>query len=174
MKSGVQRILKTGVVLTLGGAALISAMNRWESQELTAYADKLAGGLPTFCSGSTSWSVKPGTKFTKAQCDEIDMKVAIKYGDGVLACVNHQFIDQNSLDALTLFAINVGVAGACGSRAVRLINQGLIADGCRALRYGPNGQPVWSYANGQFVRGLANRRWFEMNWCLKSTGVIDD
>lgn len=157
---------KIGAPLVLGSAALIAAMTQWEGQVLHVYADGLAGGLPTFCAGRTSWAEKIGRVFTKDQCDAIDRGTAIEYGQAVLDCTNHQFIDQNSLDALTLFAINVGKRGACTSRAVRLINAGNIKEGCKALAVAPDGKPVWSYASGRFVQGLANRRAFEQNWCL--------
>jgi lysozyme len=35
--------------------------------------------------------------------------------------------------ALTSFAYNVGVKAACGSSAIKLINQGRTAEGCEAL-----------------------------------------
>lgn len=154
--------------LTLGSAALIGAMHQWESQELVAYADKLAGNLPTYCSGATSWAVKPGTKFTQAECDAVDAATASEYGRAVLACIPADKLDQNSFDAITLFAINVGKKGACGSRAATLIRAGKREEGCRALSHGPDGKPAWSFAGGVYVRGLQNRRLFEENWCLRT------
>lgn len=158
--------------LALASFAVLSGMKALEKQVLEVYPDHLARGLPTFCSGRTDWSAKIGKKFTQAECDAIDAQTAEEYGRGILACTKHENLTQDVFDALTLFAVNVGVQGACGSRAVRLINQGLIKDGCNALLYGPNGQMVWVYADGKFVRGLANRRAFEVNWCLKGAGVL--
>lgn len=163
---------RNGTILVLGGVAIVSALKLKEGQELTTYPDKFAKGLPTFCSGRTSWDVPIGTKFTQEECDLIDRETTIEYGLAVLNCTNHIYLTQDVLDALTLFAVNVGKAGACGSRAVKLINTGNLEKGCEAIAIGPDGKAVWSYANGVFVKGLANRRWFEANWCLKATKVI--
>lgn len=85
----------------------------------------------------------------------------------ILDCIPADRLDQNSLDALTLFAINVGKAGACGSRAARLMREGRRDEACRAIATGSDGKPAWSYASGRYVQGLQNRRQFERDWCLK-------
>lgn len=164
----VVRRLRTGGVVVLGGAAVIAALVQWEGQKTTVYPDRLAGGLPTVCSGRTSWQLVPGTKFEKWECDAIDRATAIEYGGAVLNCVRHDVLDQPMLDALTLFAINVGKAGMCRSRAVRLINAGQVRAGCAALAHSPSGRPAWSYAGGRYIQGLHNRRLYERNWCLQS------
>lgn len=158
---------KAGPPLVLGGAAIISAMAQWESQELTVYADKLAGGLPTYCSGRTQPPRPVGSTLTVEECNEVDRQTAIEYGAGVLNCIPADRLDQNSFDAMTLFAINVGIAGACGSRAARLMREGQRIEACRAMATGPDGKPAWSYAGGVYVRGLQNRRQYERNWCLR-------
>lgn len=42
----------------------------------------------------------------------------------------------------------------------------LVAESCNALAHGPDGKPVWSYADGKFVRGLYNRHLAERALCL--------
>ncbi len=160
------RLAKIAAPLALGSAALVASMHQWEGQKLTVYADKLAGGLPTYCSGRTFPPRPVGERLTRAQCDEIDAQTAAEYGRAILACIPADKLDQNSFDAMTLFAINVGKVGACGSRAAQLLRAGQREAGCRALAAGPDGRPVWSYAGGVFVRGLQNRRQYEANWCL--------
>ncbi|MDO8742031.1 MAG: glycoside hydrolase family protein [bacterium] len=155
----------SAVVLVVGGAAVLAPLKTMESQELTAYADKLAKGLPTFCSGATDWAMPIGETFTVQECNAIDSMVAIKYGEGILACIKPERLDQNSFDAMTLFAINVGIDGACNSRAARLIRAGDRAAGCTAISTGPDGKPAWSFANGVYVRGLQNRRLKEAALC---------
>ncbi|MNY75592.1 Lysozyme RrrD [compost metagenome] len=76
-------------------------------------------------------------------------------------------LTQNTFDALSSFAWNVGATAACGSRAVGLINQGRIVEGCNALSRTPDGKPNWSYAGGTFVQGLYNRRTEETKLCMK-------
>ena len=152
--------------LVLGGAAILAGMHRWESQELTVYADQLAGGLPTYCSGRTQPPRPVGERLTQTQCDAIDAQTATEYGRAVLACIPADKLDQNSFDAFTLFAINVGKSAACGSRAAQLMRTGNREAACKALARGPDGRPVWSYAGGVYVQGLQNRRQYETNWCL--------
>ena len=166
MTSRAQLAVKIAAPLVLGGAALLAGMHRWESQELTVYADKLAGGLPTYCSGRTQPPRPVDQQLTQAQCDAIDQQTAVEFGRAILECIPADRFDQNSLDAFTLFAINVGKQGACGSRAAQLMRKGNREAACRALARGPDGRPVWSYAGGVFVRGLQNRRQYEANWCL--------
>ena len=151
--------------LVLGGPAIIAHIAQLEGRDLVVRADALAYGVPTVCGGYTDWSLRVGQAYTKADCDRIDHDTAVKYGRGVLACVRVP-LNQNQFDALTLFAINVGVAGACGSRAVQLVNAKQYAAGCRAISRGPNGEYVWSYSGGQFRQGLANRRAFETKLCV--------
>lgn len=165
--SRTDRAAKAAGGLTLAGAALIAGMQLWEHQALVVYADKLAGGLPTYCSGRTVPARPVGQRIDKAECDAIDEGTALEYGRAILDCIPADRLDQNSFDALTLFAINVGKQGACTSRAARLMREGKRDEACRAMATGPDGRPAWSYASGKYVQGLQNRRQFERDWCLK-------
>lgn len=156
--------------LVLAGASVVGYLAQLEKQELVVYADKLAYGVPTVCSGYTDWNLKVGQAYTKADCDKIDAKTAEKYGMAVIACSGHGrtiWLNQNQFDALTLFAVNVGINGACNSRAMTLVRQSKFDEGCNAISRGPNGKPAWSYSGGKFRQGLANRRAFETALCLK-------
>lgn len=161
------RVIAVGAgSLVLAGASILGYIGQWEGRDYTVRADALAYGVPTVCGGHTDWNLKVGQAYTKADCDRIDAKTAEKYGLAILNCVKAP-INQNQFDALTLFAVNVGIQGACGSRAVRLINQGKHKEGCRAISRGPKGEYVWSFSGGKFRKGLANRRAFETALCLK-------
>lgn len=151
----------------LTGPLAVTTLERWEGNIKQVYADHLAGGLPTYCAGRTDWNAKVGTKLTDDQCREVNKITLLEYGYAVLACVNWDYLGASRLVGLTIFAINVGKEGACGSRAVRLINAGQIAQGCDALARGPDGKPAWSYAGGQYVQGLQNRRQAERALCLQ-------
>jgi lysozyme len=153
--------------LLLGGAAIVAALTQWEGQETTVYADKLAYGVPTVCSGYTDWSLRVGQIYDKAFCDQLDAKTSIEYGLAIVGCIGADKLNQNSLDAMTLFAINVGKAGACGSRAAQLLRAGKHDAGCKAISRGPTGKRVWITSGGKPRKGLANRRDFETAWCLK-------
>lgn len=174
--------------LVLAGASILGYIGQWEGRDLTVRADALAYGVPTVCGGHTDWSLKVGQAYTKADCDKIDQKTAEKYGLAVLNCATVP-LNQNQFDALTLFAVNVGIAGACDSRAMRLMNAGQPEAACKAITHGPVGSkppkqcqnsaecmriargplgpPAWSYSGGTYRRGLANRRAFERDLCLK-------
>ena len=141
-------------------------LERWEGNVLHVYADNLANGLPTWCAGRTGRDAVVGTKLTADDCRQVNKTTLLEYGYTVLGCANWDHLTASRLQALTLFAINVGKAGACNSRAVQLINMGQIEAGCNALARAPDGRPVWSYANGVYVQGLQNRRQAERTGCL--------
>jgi GH24 family phage-related lysozyme (muramidase) len=144
-----------------------TTLERLEGNVKQVYADHLAGGLPTYCAGRTDPKAQVGTKLTDDQCREVNKVTLLEYGYAVLGCANWDYLTATRLIGLTMFAINVGKEGACGSRAVRLINAGQIAQGCDALARGPDGKPAWSYAGGQYVQGLQNRRQAERKLCLE-------
>ena len=148
-----------------------TSLERLEGNIHRVYADHLAGGLPTFCAGRTDPNAVVGTKLTSEQCQAINKITLLEYGYAVLGCVNWDHLTPPRLVGLTMFAINVGKEGACGSRAVRLINSGELAAGCDAIARGPDGRPAWSYAEGKFVQGLQNRRQAERKLCLQEGTV---
>jgi lysozyme len=153
--------------LVIGGPDMVKALQGVEKQETTVYADKLAYGIPTVCSGYTDWSLRVGQVYDKAFCDSLDQKTAIDYGIAVVDCIGAENLTQRSLEAMTLFAINVGKKGACGSRAAQLFRVKKHDEACRAISRGPKGERVWVMSGGIPRKGLANRRDFETSWCLK-------
>lgn len=144
-------------------AALISAATLWEGTRYYAYRDIV--GVPTVCMGYTGSGIIFGREYTHAECTAYLKKELYIHSTGILNCITKP-LKENEYNAFTLFAYNVGVAGACGSRAIRLFNEGRTAEACRALAYTPSGSPSWSYAGGKFVQGLHNRRIYEMKMCL--------
>lgn len=145
----------------------ISTLERLEGNILHVYKDHLAGGIPTFCAGRTDWKAVPGTKLTSDQCAEVNKATLMEYGLGVMKCVDWKYLTTDRLIGLTMFAINVGLTGACGSQTIRQINAGNIVAGCNLIARKPNGQPNWSFADGVYVQGLQNRRMAERALCLK-------
>lgn len=166
----------TGAI-TLCSSTLVVFLGTWEGNgQNTVYADKLARGLPTVCKGITKhvspYSVVVGDYWSDARCAEVEHLVIEKGQLALADCLTNQAIGQNTFDALSSHAHNVGTANTCASRAVGLINAGRIADGCKALAWAPDGKPVWSYvtdAQGRkvFVQGLYNRRRAEAELCPK-------
>ena len=143
-----------------------TTLERWEGNVLRVYADKLADNLPTFCAGRTDRAATVGTKLTSDQCEAVNKATLLEYGYAVLGCTNWSYLTAKRLIGLTIFAINVGAAGACGSQAVRQINAGNVAAGCDLIARTPDGRPNWSTAGGVYVQGLQNRRQAERTLCL--------
>ena len=148
-------------------AVLLSSATLWEGTRYYAYYD--IAGIPTVCQGYTGKGIVFGRKYSAEECNTFLRTELIEHSTGILNCVKRP-LEQHQHDAFTLFAYNVGVAGACGSRAIREFNAGNIEASCHALYKAPNGSPVWSYAkvDGQlsFVQGLYNRRQYEARMCL--------
>lgn len=165
-------VARKGAIPAVLLAALTSplaytTLERWEGNVLQVYEDNLAGGLPTWCAGQTQ-GPKPGpvgTKLTSDHCAAVNKGTLIEYGYAVLGCTNWDYLSASRLVALTIFAVNVGKAGACGSQAVRQINAGNVLAGCDLIARTPDGQPNWSTAGGQYVQGLQNRRQAERALC---------
>lgn len=164
--------------LALASAPLVVFLGTWEGNgQNTVYADKLAGGLPTVCKGITRhtspFPVVVGDYWSPDRCADVEQLVISKGQLQLADCITNQDVGQNTFDALSSHAHNVGMPSTCASRAVGLINAGRIAEGCRALAWAPDGRtPVWSFvtdAQGRkrFIQGLHNRRLAEMELCLK-------
>lgn len=174
---------KAGGAVLAASATLVGTVTKWEGAEYESYYD--TGGVLTVCNGHTGPGIIPGKVYTKAECDQLLVQDLSHHGQGLLKCTNVP-LNQNQYDALVSFTYNMGVGAACSSRALRLINQGSYAQGCKALAHGPPGfrskwcktrqcqsyrqndaDPVNSYDNGKFYRGLQNRRVDERDLCLK-------
>lgn len=166
------RLLKLGapslLVAALAAPFSMAMLTRWEGNITHVYAD--SGGLLTACAGRTGLDLPIGTQLTDDRCTEINKATLLEYGYGILSCVRWDKLTQARVVALTIFAVNVGIKGACGSQAVKAINAGDIAGGCNLIAYTPTGKPNWSYANGVFVQGLHNRRKAERELCLGNVG----
>lgn len=163
-------LARKGVIPAVLLAALSSplaytTLERMEGNVLGVYRDNLAHGIPTFCAGRTDWSAKIGTKLTSDQCSEINKTTLLEYGYAVLGCVSWDYLSANRLIGLTMFAVNVGKEGACGSQAMRQINAGNVMAGCDLIARTPDGRPNWSNAGGVYVQGLQNRRQAERTLC---------
>lgn len=142
-----------------------TTLERMEGNILRVYADNLAGGIPTYCAGRTDWKAKVGEKLTDDQCREVNKVTLLEYGYAILGCVSWDYLTASRLIGLTMFAVNVGKEGACGSQAVRNINAGRVMQGCDLIARTPDGRPNWSSADGKYVQGLQNRRQAERKLC---------
>lgn len=135
----------------LGGGLLTGAvvLEGDYNKHLDPYKDIV--GIPTVCSGHTGKDVIMGQKWTpeacKAQLDK-DLGIASK---GILECVTVP-LNVNQYNALTLFAMNIGVPAFCKSNTVlKPLNQGKYEEAAK-------GMYKWVYAGGIYSKGLYNRR----------------
>lgn len=134
-------------------AATISAVAIHEGISTDPYEDIV--GVATVCYGETNVEMR---RYTLAECKVMLGKSLVKYGDGVLACLNVP-INQNQHGAFTSFAYNVGVGAFCGSSVARRLNAGDYAGACDAMM-------AWDMAGGKHVMGLRTRRAAERKLCL--------
>ena len=150
-----------------GAAAIATALVMdWEGSVDRAYYDR-AGGVWTICYGHTS-GVKPGDTADEATCLrylEQDQKAAI---EAVARCI-HAPLTESQRAAFIDAAFNLGPSVVCGSTLQRKANSGDIVGACLELtdaldKHG--NKSGWSYAGGQYVQGLHNRRVDERNACL--------
>jgi len=183
--SASKTIVKYGGTLVLASAGLFSFLGKWEdgrakpAADTVVYADKLAHGLPTTCLGLTNktspYPVIVGEVWSAAKCEEVGRLVLEKTQLRLADCIKTR-VSQNTFDALSSHAHNLGAGSTCASRALALINAGQLREGCRALAQAPDGMPVWSYVptgkrqpdgkvEMKFVAGLYARRVDEWHLC---------
>lgn len=167
--------------LVLASASLLVFIGNWEGRDRQVYADKLAGGLPTACGGITkhtsSRPVVVGDVWTEEECAAELASVVEADQRRLITCFASE-PPQAVFDAFSSHAHNFGVGTTCASEAMRAVNAGNLARGCRLLSMTDGGEPNWSSVktgrrlpNGKpelrYVQGLQNRRQAETAMCLK-------
>jgi lysozyme len=125
-------------------------------------------GVITWCFGRTNYddpSVKAGTRFSKAQCEQFLEQDLPKYAAPVQECIPaFDSLAPEMQAGLISFAYNLGDGTLCKSSVARSINAGDFADGCDAML-------LYNRVNGQVCDdahcGLGKRRRDERALCLK-------
>ncbi|UXQ90346.1 lysozyme [Escherichia phage TR2] len=135
-----------------------------EGVEYRPYMD--IAGIPTVCSGVTGPDVIVGKVYSARECRNLLERHIKIHGKYVQDAVTYP-ISPETRAALISFSYNVGGSAMRKSTAVRLINQGKVEQGCKALG-------MWNKAriNGKLkvVKGLVNRRNEEIKLCLSGVG----
>lgn len=109
------------------------------------------------CYGHDDPNLKPGTRYTKAQCVEMLEEDLAKHAEA-LDCFKHPLTDGQKA-AVISFAFNVGVKAVCTSTLVRKANAGAQpGEWCDELHR-------WVFAGGHKLPGLINRREAEYEMC---------
>ncbi len=172
--------------LVLAGAGAFGLLQKWEPNHNDpglAYADKLAGGLPTVCRGLTphvtSTPIVPGERWPADKCYREEQGAIVRMQDRLAHCFR-VLPPQRIFDAASSHAWNNGAAATCGSLAMQAFNAGQWELGCQRLGRSDAGRPVWSFVSRvdpltgkktfEFVQGLANRRADETLYCR--TGAV--
>lgn len=132
-----------------------------EGVEYRPYMD--IAGVWTICSGITGTDVILGKTYTKSECRRLLEKHIQIHARHVESAVNYN-IHPKTKAALISFSYNVGGRAMSNSTAIRLINNGKVEEGCRALgmwnKITRNGKKV-------VVKGLVNRRNEEIKLCIE-------
>lgn len=169
--------------LVLASAAALGLLHKWEPDPRDpglVYADNLAGGLPTVCSGLTrhvtSTPIIVGERWAPEKC-RAEESAALEKVQGRLARCFTTLPPQSVFDAATSHAWNFGSPSTCGSAAMTAWNRKQWELGCKRIAHSDSGRPVWSYVktgrmlpNGkpeyELIQGLVNRRADEVRVCM--------
>lgn len=163
--------------LILATAAAGGLLHKWEpdrstpTSHLIVYADKIANGVPTVCSGITNAvsakKVVVGDAWTEQECKEQEDQALESIQTKLASCFK-RLPPQSVFDAATSHAWNFGVNRTCSSASMLQWNAGNWRQGCQLLAFQYDGKtPNWSYSDGKFYQGLHNRRKDEMQVCIK-------
>jgi lysozyme len=170
-----QKVAGGAVGIGAGAMALAAVfIPHWESGGRMDTTVRQQGidraGVYTVCDGITNldpdygW-IRPGMKFTEAQCAEAFKKVLPKYIEPIAKCIpSYYAMPPHRQVALLSFSFNLGPGRICNGTIAREFNAGHTAAACNAM-----GQYI--KANGKVLRGLQNRRfdpkWGEITWCMR-------
>jgi len=153
--------LKVAGAIAGTGALAIAFIGGWEGLRLQSYPDVIK--VWTACYGETK-NIKPGMKFTKAECDEMFARRLVEFEQGMRKClVKPDTIPSKPYVSFLSLTYNIGVNGFCTSSLPKKINAGDIRAACNTL-------PAFNRAGGKVVRGLVNRRAEERKLCLQGVG----
>lgn len=147
------RLTKSAAAL----AAAVSLIGGYEGLRLNSYQDVI--GVWTACYGETR-GIRPGMKFTKAECDAQFAKGLVEFETGMRACLKAP--DAVPIKPYVTFlslSYNIGLGAFCKSSVARLANAGDIKGACNRI-------PAFNRAGGRVIKGLVSRRGDEQKYCL--------
>ena len=152
------RLKKAGIGLTAAGVLAVATVGAYEGLRTTSYRDVI--GVWTACYGETR-GIKPGMRFTKAQCDQMLVDGLEDFEAGMRRCLaNPDAIPDKPYVAFLSLSYNIGTGAFCRSTVARRANAGDLRGACEAML-------AFNRAGGREVRGLTNRRQAERKLCLE-------
>jgi lysozyme len=131
-------------------------------QYLQTYLDVVR--VPTACDGITGKGIRPGMRFTEAQCMAMLEAALVEAGRHVLACTPSLRAPGRDYqrEAAVLLTHNIGWPRYCKSTAARRFNAGDVRGGCDAFRRF-NGVITASPLKGaKSSRRMNDGRWFNV------------
>lgn len=138
-------------------AAAVALIGGYEGLRLVSYPDVIS--VWTACYGETK-GIKPGMKFTKAECDAMFAKRLVEFETGMRACLKQpDAVPIRPYIAFLSLSYNIGLGAFCKSSVARLANAGNIKGACNRI-------PAFNKAGGRVIRGLVSRRADEQQYCL--------
>lgn len=145
-------------------AVCVGFLSCWEGYAPVAKHERVdPPGVITACYGMTNYdrALRPGERFTKAQCQQYLAQDLPRYALGVRKCVpGFDDMPASRQASLVSFSYNLGPQALCKSRVAKMLNAGNVRGGCDDML-------LYVYANGKYLRGLDNRRHAERALCLK-------
>lgn len=152
----ISRLRKAGAI-TAAGALALAVVGTYEGLRLNSYQDVI--GVWTACYGETK-GMRPGLRFTKAQCDSMFEDRLGEFEAGMRRCLtNPDAIPDKPYVAFLSLAYNIGTGAFCRSTVARKANAGDLRGACDALL-------AWNRAGGRVIDGLDRRRKEERALCL--------
>lgn len=115
-------------------------------------------GVLTVCYGHTGPDIKPGKKYSDAECRALLQKDLVPFAKSVERSVKVPSSEYQKA-ALITFSYNVGVSAFERSALLRHLNAGNYQAACDSLRQ-------WVFAGGKKWKGLVNRREVEHEVCM--------
>lgn len=131
----------------------------FEGTKLQAYHD--VANILTVCTGHTGPDVVVGKVYTQDQCNALTNQDAEKAASGVLKVSPQLIYHPIVLASAVSFSYNVGVGTYDKSSVAANFNAGNLVAGCNAML-------KYTFADGKYSQGLANRRKAENTICLST------
>lgn len=159
--------VKSGVVF----AAMLASLALWESSgEHVERPYRDIGGVWTVCDGITGPDVIPSRTYTVEQCAQLRDRAIRRIEHKLLSCIRVP-MEPRVHFAMLHWAYNVGPNAACGSTALRKLNNGDTQGACRELMR-------WVFVRKKDCTdrenkcyGLVSRRTFESQLCSGKVAI---
>lgn len=156
--------LRKSVIAAIGGGAIaiatamLSGKDGLEGRQHVPYRDVV--GVLTVCDGHTGSDIKPGHRYSDAECDALtraDLQRIARQVDPHIRVPT----TETQRAAIYSWAYNVGAMAAINSTLMKKLNARDYSGACAELKR-------WVYAGRQKWRGLINRRDVEYEICTWS------